>query len=120
MAMAGAAITAGDALLATLRGESFGIGASEGARGADAAALVMLALFAVLFTLIVLVARGFAKRAANPLPEQVLMDEVDGDTGRAATGMDASSAGTDAEAAAGRTAREPWEKPDDWWRRMPQ
>lgn len=117
--------------LATLRGETFGIGATEGTAGADAAAMVMLALFLFLLTLILLVARGLARRAANPLPEQALIEDLNGwmngagNDGQAREPRDPSLSGTVPSAESnGEThaepAREPWEKPDDWWRRMPQ
>lgn len=115
-----AAATTANGLLATLRGETFGIGASEGTRGADIAALVMLSLFAILFTLIIVVARGFAKRAAHPAPEQVLLDEVGGRRGAAAGDHRARTPAADGQAAGDRAPGAPWEKPDDWWRRMPQ
>jgi len=115
-----ATLAAGAGLLATLRGETFGIGASDGTRGADAAALVMLALFAVLFTLIIVVARGFARRAANPAPEQVLLDEVGRSPGRAAGETRQAAPDTASDPANGTESGKPWQKPDDWWRRMPQ
>lgn len=118
-------------MLATLRGETFGIGATEGVKGADVAALVMLALFLFLLSLILLVARSLAKRAANPSPEQVLLQDIaaDNPVGTGLTGPpsgnpwrqhgDAPSDST-ADDGATEAGRDPWEKPDDWWRKMPQ
>jgi hypothetical protein len=108
---------------ATLRGDTFGIGATEGTVGADAAAMVMLTLFLVLLTLILLVARGLAKRAANPLPEQALLEDIQPNSAERTIHRDAAKEGIDENFPDERDRHskrdaDPWEKPEDWWRKI--
>ena len=79
---------------------------------AGVSALVMICLVALLCTAILLFALHLRKRSKNPTPESRLLDELASES-EYRDPLPTASRGQN------ESARNEWERPDDWWKSTP-